>query len=242
MFLPFMAFAAALFAADPATDFANLHARLGVPTPELFDCRIDVRKRGIWSAKRKEIYHVAGLNEEAMTEFFDSLMESAGKDDFQRRSRHQVDGGHRVILEASGKRGGVLQLASELNPFLNEGTCTYFCWNNSSLELRLAPRQPRPKSDDGGRTFGEIAASLILKTALTTAINEEMRRKGVTPDDWKAAIDKFEVKSTLTLTTDGKITADAPAEVSDDGKTLTLDLWKFQKDPPETWSIRIDGL
>jgi hypothetical protein len=46
----------------------------------------------------------------------------------------------------------------------------------------------------------------------------------------------------LVTTTDGIITADALAEVSVDGKTLTLDLRKFFKDPPEKWSIRIDGL
>jgi hypothetical protein len=49
-------------------------------------------------------------------------------------------------------------------------------------------------------------------------------------------------KRQLVLTTDGRITADSPAEVSEDGTTMTLDLSKFLSDPPEKWSIRIDGL
>jgi len=246
MLLPLVAFAATLFAADPASNLADLNARLGAPTPELSEWRFHVGRRGTWSFKTKEIYSVAGLNNEQITGFVDSLMESEGNHHFQFRRCYQGEGARRVF-EASGKNRDVFRLASELNQVLGEGACTYFCWDNSSLELRFAPREQRPASGDGSQTLGEMAASLILRIAVTAAVNtaaidEEMRQKGVTPDDWKAAIDKFQMKSTLILTTDGKITADAPAVVSDDGKTLTLDLWKFEHDPPEKWSIRIDGL
>ena len=86
-----------------------------------------------------------------------------------------------------------------------------------------------------------IAAWRVAGPELQRIRDEELRQKDVTQADLESAICELP-KSQLVLTTDGKITADSPAEVSEDGKTMTLALSTFLSDPPDKWSIRIDGL
>ena len=94
---------------------------------------------------------------------------------------------------------------------------------------------------DEKTTVGEFVAVFALGVVLNAVIDREFRQKGVTQAELESAMNELP-KSQLVLTTDGKITADLPAEVSEDGKTMTLDLSKCLSDPPEKWSIRIDGL
>ncbi|MCA9013354.1 MAG: hypothetical protein KDB01_26575 [Planctomycetaceae bacterium] len=103
---------------------------------------------------------------------------------------------------------------------------------------------PVSHDHDEEKTVGAFVADFALGvffTAVMHGVHEELRQKGVTEAEWESSTNEL-LKCQLVLTTDGSITADAPAEVSEDGKTMTLDLSKFLSDPPEKWSIRIDRL
>jgi hypothetical protein len=118
-----------------------------------------------------------------------------------------------------------LKLASLLVDVFGEDKSDFFRWDRESFELRFSRDDDHLSSRDEKKTVGEFVAGLALNIFLSASIGELQLPK-----------------SQLLLTTDGKITADSPAEVSEDGKTMTLDLSKFRSDPPEKWSIRIDGL
>ncbi len=140
-----------------------------------------------------------------------------------------------------GQSDDALKLASLLVHVFEEDKCDFFRWDRESFEWKFLRDDDNPLSHDEKKTVGEFVAGLALGVVLGAVIDEEFRQKGVTQAELESAINELP-KSQLVLTTDGSITADAPAEVSEDGKTLTLDLSKFISDPPEKWSMRIDGL
>jgi len=119
--------------------------------------------------------------------------------------------------------------------------CNFLRWDRESFEWKFLRGDHHLSSRDEKKSIGEFATGVAVEFIAKAVLDVMLLKKGVT----RAELDSTEmdlVKIQLVLTTDGSITADAPAEVSEDGKTLTLDLSKFLSDPPEKWSIRIDGL
>ena len=150
-------------------------------------------------------------------------------------------GENRRQFVGKGKSDDALKLASLLVHVFEEDKCDFFRWDRESFEWKFLRDDDNPLSHDEKKTVGEFVAGLALGVVLGAVIDEEFRQNGVTQAELESAINELP-KCQLVLTTDGKITADLPAEVSEDNKTMTLDLSKFLSDPPEKWSIRIDGL
>lgn len=142
--------------------------------------------------------------------------------------------------ESRGKCNDALELASLLVRVFEDDQCDFLKWDRESFEWKFS-RDDGESSRDDEKSIATLGVEIALNGILGAAFEAEMRKNGVTGAEL-AALAKDLPQSQLVLTTDGRITADVPAAVSEDGKTLTLDLSKFRSEPPQEWSIRIDGL
>ena len=240
MFVILVTIAASVFAADQDAGSGDIYARLGVPKMETWDYRIHVGAEGKWTTHLTQAYSIEGVTSEDLNNFEEMLIEEAQDCGAQSISCSGV-GENRRQFVGNGKCDDALELASLLVHVFEEEKCDFFRWDRESFEWKFLRDDDNPLSHDEKKTVGEFVAGLALGVVLGAVIDEEFRQKGVTQAELESAINELP-KCQLVLTTDGKITADLPAEVSEDGKTLTLDLSKFLSDPPEKWSIRIDGL
>ena len=242
MFVFFVVIAASVFAADEDAGPKDIYARLGVPKMETCDYRIHVGKDAKWTIHLMQAYSIEGVTSEDLNDFEEMLIEEATDCGAHSFSRGGV-GENRRQCSSKGESDDSLKLASLLVHVFEKDKCDFLRWDRDSFEWKFLRADNQPSSVDEKKTVGEsvigLAVSIFL--AATIDIDEELRQKGVTQAELESAMIELP-KSQLVLTTDGKITADTPAEVSEDGKTLTLDLSKFLSDPPEKWSIRIDGL
>lgn len=239
MFVLIATIAASVFAADTDAGPKDIYARLGVPKMETCDYRIHVGEDGKWTTHLTQTYSIEGVASEDLNDFAE-MIEQATESWAQSFSRSEV-GKNRRQCESKGKSDDSLKLASQLVNVFEKDRCDFLRWDRESFEWKFLREDDHPSSRDEKKTVGEFVAGAAFNIFLTVVINEELRQKDVTQADLESAIYELP-KSKLVLTTDGKITADSPAEVSEDGKTMTLDLSKFLSDPPEKWSIRIDGL
>ncbi len=240
MFVFFAIIAASVFAADQDAGPKDIYARLGEPKIEKWDYQIHVGKEGKWTAHLTGAYSIEGVTPEDLNDFEEWLTEEA-TDCGARSFRFSGVGENRRQFVGKGKSDDALKLASLLVHVFEEDKCDFFRWDRESFEWKFLRDDDNPFSHDEKNTVGEFVAGLALGVVLGAVIDEEFRHKGVTQAELESARNELP-KSQLVLTTDGKITADSPAEVSEDGKTMTLDLSKVLSDPPEKWSIRIDGL
>lgn len=236
----------ALFAAAPDAAPSNIFARLGLPKMETSDFRIHVTEAGRWSIQHSQVYCIDGLEKSEVDSFVSEMM-SAPVDLFKVSSRRSYGiANNRRQFDAKGEFDDVFVLPSLLAGVLQRKNREYFRWDSKSVELTVSDRDLRPASNTQKKTLGEVAADVafevIISAALHDGLHDELKKYNLTPAELEAAMTTYEPNSQLILTTDGRITADAPAEISEDGKTLIIDLRKFIADPPETWSIRIDGL
>ncbi len=239
MFVLIATIAASVFAADTDAGPKDIYARLGVPKMETCDYRIHVGEDGKWTTHLTQTYSIEGVASEDLNDF-EEMIEQATESWTQSFSRSEV-GKNRRQCESKGKSDDSLKLASQLVNVFEKDRCDFLRWDRESFEWKFLREDDHPSSRDEKKTVGEFVAGAAFNIYLTVVINEELRQKDVTQADLESAIYELP-KGQLVLTTDGKITADSPAEVSEDGKTMTLDLSKFLSDPPEKWSIRIDGL
>jgi hypothetical protein len=122
--------------------------------------------------------------------------------------------------------------------------CSSFSWNKSSLQLSFDSADA-PSAAPAVHNPLLAAASFVMFSAVILQADAELTRelngRNISRKQFNQALREIKWEPRLILTTDGKITADAPAEVSEDGRTMTLDLNEFQANPPAKWSIRIDG-
>jgi hypothetical protein len=237
MFVFFAIIAASVFAAGQEADSRDVCARLGVPKFETWEYRIHLGKHGKWTTQLTQVYSVEGFTTEDADAVKEMLLEEAVE--WGQSVRWSGLGKNRYQCESKSKGDDVLELTSLLVDVFEEDKCDFLRWDGESFEWKFLRDDDHPSSRDEKKTVGEFVTGLAFGIFLGAVIDEELRQKGVT----QAELESVElIKSQLVLTTDGKITADTPAEVSEDGKTLTLDLSKFLSDPPEKWSIRIDGL
>ena len=243
MFVFFAIIAASVFAADQDAGPRDIYARLGVPKIEKWDYRIHVGKEGKWTAQMTQAYSIEGMTSEDLSDFEEVSIEEAQDCGAQSISCSGVGETRRQCV-CKGKSDDSLKLASLLVHVFEEDKCDFFRWDRESFEWKFLRDDDHPISHDEEKTVGAFVADFALGVFLTAVMHgvyEECRQKGVTEAEWESATNEL-LKCQLVLTTHGKITADSPAEVSEDGKTLTLDLSKFLSDPPEKWSIQIDGL
>lgn len=242
-----------IFSAEPQVDLAKLQAEMGIPQTELEEYRVHVARRGKWSIRHKSIYNFKGMDRDVVEEFKKGLMECAKSQRAEYNSRYAHSLDHdRWQFDATGKSKNMIDLASLLADYAGGEHCDYVCCDKKSLELRFD--FSKAKSDEqqvandwpwsGERPEHVVynaLAQIVIDLVIDAAAKEALRIQNISEESLEKAIDELQVDWRLILTTDGKITADAPAEVSEDGKTLTLDLWKFMNDPPQKWSLRIDG-
>ena len=232
--------AATVFATDPDGDTTDIYARLGWPKMETCDYRIHVGEDGQWTTHSTQTYSIEGVTSETSNAFEEMLSEEATDRGAQSFRRTEV-GKNRWQCESKGKSDDALKLASLLGHVFEEDKCDFIRWDHESFEWKFLRNDDQQSSPVEKKTFGEFVAGVAFNSILTAVIGNELRQKGVTQADWESAINELP-KIQLVLTTDGKITADSPAEVSEDGKTMALDLSKFLSDPPEKWTFLIDGL
>jgi hypothetical protein len=229
-----------VFAADQDAGPKGIYARLEMPKIEKWDYQIHVGKKGNWTAHLTGSYSIEDVTREDLNDFEKMLTEEATNCGAQSFTFSGV-GENRRQFVGKGKSDDALKLASLLGHVLEDDKCDFLRWDRESFEWRFLRDNDDALSHDEKKTVGEHVAGLALGVVLDAVIDEELRRKGVTQAEFESAMNELP-KSQLVLTTDGKITADSPAEVSEDGKKLTLDLSKFLSSPPDDWSIRIDGL
>lgn len=247
MFVFFVMIAAVVFIADEDANPKDVYARLGVPKIEKWDYRIHVRKEGQWTVQISQAYGIEGMTEEGI----DALKEMSFDEVKDSRMTSMSDScwisENRCECKSSGKCNDALELASLLVRVFEDDKCDFLKWDCKSFEWKFS-RDDGESSRDDEKSFATLGAEVAVKAILSAAFEdldaafeETISKNGMTKAEL-ASLAKDLPKSQLVLTTDGRITADAPAEVSEDGKTLTLDLSKFRSDPPQEWSIRIDGL
>lgn len=232
-------FAAPIFDGDEDSGPDDIYVRLGWPKMEEWEYRIHVGKEGEWTAQMTQVYSIAGVTTEDANAFREMLYDQARDCRMPSISWSCEVRENRCQCESEGKSDDALELASLLVRVFQDDKCNFLRWDRESFEWRFLRDSDHLSSGDEKKTAGEFFTDVAVNVIVGAVMNEELRKKGVT----QAELESLETfKCQLLLTTDGKITADAPAEVSEDGKTLTLDLSKFVSDPPEQWSIRIDGL
>ena len=236
--------AATMFATDPDGDTTDIYARLGEPKLETCDYRIHVGEDGQWTTHSTQTYSIEGVTSETSNAFEKMLIEEATDRGAHSIRRSDV-GRNRRKCVSKGKGDDTLKLASVLVNVFEDDKCDFIQWDRESFEWKFIRNAGHSSQREEKKTVGEfafgLALDIVLATVFDAAIDEELRQKGVTQAELESAINELP-KIQLVLTTDGKITADPPAEVSEDGKTMTLDLSKFLIDPPEKWTILIDGL
>ena len=240
MFVFFAIIAASVFAADEDAGPKDIYARLGVPKIEKCDFRIHVGKEGKWTAQMTQVYSIEGFTTEDANAYKEKLFEDPWDFRLTSISWSEIPE-NRCQCENKGESDDALELASLLVRVFEDDKCNFLRWDRESFEWKFLRGDHQVSSRDEKKSIGEFATGVALEFIVNAALDVRLLKKGVT----RAELDSTEmdsVKSQLVLTTDGSITADAPAEVSEDGKTLTLDVSKFRSDPPEKWSIRIDGL
>ena len=240
MFLFIATTTAALFAADPDTDPGDIYARLGCPKMESCEYRIHVGEDGRWTIHVIQTAGIKGVSSEDLDDFSKTLVEEAAEIGIQGSTHIEVRD-HRLRFESRGKSNDPLNLALLLVHVCGDDRCDFLRWDREAFEWKYLRANDRSSSQSEHKTLSESAFSLALGIFLTAVLDDELRKKGVTQAELESAAHEL-MKCRLVLTTDGKITADLPAEVSDDGKKMTLDLSKFVSDPPEQWSLRIVGL
>lgn len=241
MFVFFATIAAFVSAGGQDDGPKDIYARLGVPRMERCDYKIHVGEGGTWKTHSMKSYSIEGVGSEDLIDFEEMLIKEAT--DYYGAQAYSCSavGENRRQCTSKGRNDDVLNLASLLVHIFEENECDFFRWDRQSFEWKYVRDDDSPVLRDEKKTVGEFVAVLALNIFLTAVIEREFRHKGVTLAKLESTAVELP-KSQLVLTTDGRITADLPAEVSDDGKTMTLDLSRFLSDPPEVWSIRIDGL
>ena len=244
MFMLIAIIAATIMATDPDGDTKDLYVRLGEPKMETCEYRIHVGNDGQWTSHLTRIYSIEGVTSEDAKDFEQMLIEQATGSGAHSFMGSNV-GKNRRQCVSKGKGDDTLKLASLLVNVFEDDKCDFFRWDSESFEWKFIRHDGHSPPREEKKTFGEFASGLALdivfSTVLDAAFDEELLQKGVKPSELESLLAEMP-KYQLVLTTDGKITADSPAEVNEDGKTMTLDLSKFLSDPPEKWSIRIDGL
>lgn len=242
MFVFFVMIAAVVFTADEDANPKDVYARLGVPKIEKWDYRIHVRKEGQWTVQISQAYGIEGMTEEGIDALKEMWFDEVKNSRMTSMSNSCSICDNRCECESRGKCNDALELASLLARVFEDDKCDFLKWDRESFEWRFTRDDGSSLEEEKStaKLVAEVAVKAILRAALED-FDESIRNKGVTEAEL-ASLAKDLPKSQLVLTTDGRITADAPAEVSEDGKTLTLDLSKFLSDPPQEWSIRIDGL
>ncbi len=244
MFMLIAIIAAKLIATDPDGDTNDIYTRLGCPKMEICDYRIHLGKGGEWTTHLTQIYSIDGVTSEDAKDFEQTLIAQATESGAHSFSRSNI-GKNRRQCVSKGKGDDTLKLASLLVNVFEDDKCDFFRWDSESFEWKFICNDGHSPPPEEKKTFGEfasgVALDIIFSTVLVAAFEDELVQKGVKRSELESLLAEMP-KYQLVLTTDGKITADSPAEVSEDGKTMTLDLSKFLTDPPEKWSIRIDGL
>lgn len=240
MFVFFATIAATVFAADPDASTSDIYARLGMPKLEKCDYRIHVGKGGKWTIRITQLYGVKGVTAEDLNDFDEDLIDEAT--DIGARSFSRSGAGeNRRQCVSKGRSEDLLKLASLLTDVFAKRKCDFCRLDRESFEWRFLREEDNRSSGNEKKTVGELVAGMALDFFLTAAIEHEFSKKGVTQAEMESLMQEA-IMCQLVVTTDGKITADSPAKVSENGKTMTLDLTKFLSAPREKWSIRIDGL
>ena len=240
MFVFFAIIAASVFAANQDAGPRDIYARLGLPKIEKCDFRIHVGKEGEWTASMTQLYSIEGFTTEDANAYKERLLEDPWDFRLPSISWSKIRE-NRCQWENKGESDDALELASLLVRVFEVDKCNFLRWDRESFEWKFLRSDHQLSSRDEKKPIGEFASSVALEFILEAVLDVMLLKKGVT----RAELDSTEMdlpKIQLVLTTDGSINADAPAEVSEEGKKLTLDLSKFLSDPPEKWSIRIDGL
>lgn len=200
MFVFFAIIAASVFAADQDAGPKDIYARLGVPKIEKCDFRIHVGKEGKWTAQMTQVYSIEGFTTEDANAYKETLFEDPW--DFRLTSISWSEiGENRCQCEYKGESDDALELASLLVRVFEDDKCNFLRWDRESFEWKFL------------RGDHHVSSSVALESILTAALDVMLLQKGVT----RAELDSTEmdlVKWQLVLTTDGSITADAPAEVS----------------------------
>lgn len=240
MFLFPAIIAASVFAVVQNADSMDIYARLGVPKMETCDYRIHVEKDGKWMIHLTQAYSIEGVTSEDLHDFEELLITEAKGCGAQSFTCSAMSENRRQCV-CKGRSNDLLKLASLLVHVFEEGKCDFFRLYDESFDWKFLRDDKHSSSPDEKKAVSEFVTGLAVGSFLGMVIDEEFRRRGVTQAELESSMDEL-VKSRLVLTTDGKITADLPAEVSDDGKTMALNLSKFLSGPPEKWSIRIDRL
>lgn len=242
MFLFIATITVAVLAADPGAATRDIFARLGMPKEETHEYRIHVGRDGAWTTHLTQTYSIKGVSADELHDFEEMLIEESRRDGRAQSFLCSGVSENRRQCVSKGKSDDALKLASLLVHVFYDDKCDFFRWDGETFEWKFLRDDDHSSLRDEKKTVGELVAGMVIGTLLEAAIIDELKQKNVTKAEFEAAVAQEFVKMQLVMTTDGKITADLPAKVSEDGKTMTLDLTMFFLDPPKKWSIRIDGL
>lgn len=232
----------AFLVAEPGDEPADIFARLGVPKLDSCHFRIHIGEGGEWAAQVIEAYSIEGVNREDLNEFRDPLFEL--KKYCGRHSMNRTWKKHRMHRQSKGECNDPLKLASLLVDIFEKDKCDFFRWDGRSFEwkcLRQAQLSPDHQEDT---SIADVTIGLLVAAVADQrlqVLERELTEDGTTRAELDAATEEW-VDFELVITTSGTITADLPAEVSPDGKMMTLNLTQVLRDPPAKWSFRTSGL
>ncbi len=238
LFMTIVAFS--LIAADEDGNSKDAFVRLGVPKIEKLDYRIHVGKEGKWTAQIAQEYNTEGVVSEDLGAFRDSLFEQAEEAGMTTASWSCDVRNLRCQFESKCESGDVLKLASLFVLIFEDDKCNFLHWDRDSFEWSYIRDEKIPLRKEEG-SFARSLADESLNFITQSAFVEILRQKGLRVAELESK-PMHQPEIQLVLTTDGRIVAGASAEVSEDRKTLKLDLFPFLNAPPEKWSIRIEGL
>lgn len=251
MFTTMMAIAMSFFGADPQSHESVNFLQIPYPRLESIEQRIHVAKSGKWTFQSKVICQfqgvepikAAGFVERVNSQFFSGPLER-----FIRNQDIKSLGDARWQSMIETECSSMLLLALMLNENTIGMNDESFSWNQTTFKLKtrqaneiLPPQQNKTdEENDGFLLFGALNSTTFARAI------RELRELAPLFEKDDVGEDRLLVLHKLTLTTDGKITADAPAEISPDGMTMVIDYTDnknfFAMMKRETWSLRIDDL
>lgn len=229
------------------------------PKYEVLDYNIHVARGGIWTADVEIVIDFEDRDQDACqkylhdelkeqqshvtnrlkaTGFFSGHSSLDGKPDANGKMRYQWHGKY------ESKSDDMLLLASLLKEmsFLSRPE---FRWDQSTFELKSSKTVPVASKDARPMSLVSYVSTAVVFAHYLPKIAKGLGDLANARDDIINGRGRFEglPRRRLILTTDGTITSNSPANVSEDGKSLTLELWKsFWSNDAHDWFIRIDDL